>query len=229
MISHNHAEPGPADVARLERNILASPILAPIVRQWEAIALPDCWLVAGALAQTVWNDTFGCEPAYGVKDVDLVYFDGSDLSAAAEAEHEARIRQMFSGRGITIDVKNEARVHLWYSRKFGSEISPYTSTRHAITTFPTTATAIGVQPNGSDLLISALFGLDDLFETIVRPNKVQITPAIYAAKVARWRAFWPRLRIVDWSDDSLASQGLTPARCMPDSSAVIASEAKQSA
>jgi uncharacterized protein len=200
MTSHHHPDPGSSGVARLERLILASPILAPIVRQWEAIALPDCWLVAGALAQTVWNDAFGFAPDYGVKDVDLVYFDGSDLSEDAEAEHEARIRQMFSGRGITIDVKNEARVHLWYSRKFGSEISPYNSTRHAISTFPTTATAIGVQAAGPALLVAAPFGLDDLFETIVRPNKLQITRPIYAAKVTRWRAYWPRLRIVDWLD-----------------------------
>jgi hypothetical protein len=205
MISHKHAEPDPAHVARLERLILASPILAPIVRQWDAIALPDCWLVAGALAQTVWNNAFDLKPDYGMKDIDLVYFDGSDLSEAAEAEHEARIRHMFSRRGITIDVKNEARVHLWYSRKFGGEISPYTSTRHAITTFPSTATAIGVQPAGSALSISAPFGLGDLFDTLVRPNKVQITPAIYAAKVTRWRAFWPRLRIVDWSDEPIGN------------------------
>ena len=206
MISHKHAEPDPAHAARLERLILASPILAPIVRQWEAIALPDCWLVAGALAQTVWNNAFGFDPDYGMKDIDLVYFDGSDLSEAAEADHEARIRHMFSGRGITIDVKNEARVHLWYSRKFGSEISPYTSTRHAIAIFPTTATAIGIQPAAPELLISAPFGLDDLFESVVRPNKMKITPAIYAAKVTRWRALWPRLRIVDWLDDFIGSQ-----------------------
>jgi uncharacterized protein len=205
MTSHNCTKPDPGDVARLQRSILASPLLASIVSQWDAIGLPDCWLVAGALAQTVWNDIFGFEPGHGMKDVDLVYFDGSELSEAAEADHQARIRRMFSGCGITIDVKNEARVHLWYSRRFGSEISPYTSTRHAIATFPTTATAIGVRPTGSALLVSAPFGLGDLFDTIVRPNKVQITPAIYAAKVARWRAFWPRLRIVDWSDDPIGS------------------------
>ena len=206
MICDDHAEPDPSGVVRLKRIIMASPILAPIVRQWQAIALPDCWLVAGAIAQTVWNDAFGFEPDYGVKDVDLVYFDGSDLSEDAEADHAARIRHMFSGQGVSFDVKNEARVHLWYCRKFGGEIVPYTSTRHAITTFPTTATAIGVQPTGSELLLSAPFGLADLFGAIVRPNKVQITPAIYAAKVMRWRAFWPRLRIVDWSEHSIESQ-----------------------
>jgi hypothetical protein len=157
-------------------------------------------LVAGAIVQTVWNDFFDYEPNYGVKDVDLVYFDGSDLTQEAEANHEARIRQLFSSKGITIDVKNEARVHLWYARKFGAEIAPYTSTWHAITTFPTTATAIGVQPAGSGLLISAPFGLADLLGAIVRPNKVQITEAIYAAKVMRWRACWPGLTIVDWAD-----------------------------
>jgi hypothetical protein len=203
MISRKGAEP---DVARLERIILASPILAPLVSQWAAIALPDCWLAAGAIAQAVWNDLFGLEPNYGVKDVDLVYFDGSDLTPEAEANHEARIRELFSGRGITIDVKNEARVHLWYARKFGGEIAPNTSTWHAITTFPTTATAIGVQPAGSGLSIAAPFGLADLLGAIVRPNKVQITRAIYAAKVMRWRACWPRLTIVDWADQIPGSQ-----------------------
>jgi len=206
MIYHNRADPDPSRVTQFERLILGNPILAPIVNQWEAIALPDCWLVAGAIAQTVWNDAFGFEPDYGVKDVDLVYFDGSELSGDAEAEHEARIRHLFSGSGITIDVKNEARVHLWYSRKFGGGILPYTSTRHAMATFPTTATAIGVQPAGSGLLISAAFGLGDLFNAIVRPNKVQITPAIYAAKVMRWRALWPRLRIIEWLDQPIGKQ-----------------------
>jgi uncharacterized protein len=188
-----------AGVARLERIVLADPTLEPIIRQWAEVSLPDCWLVAGAIAQAVWNDAFGLEPGYGVADVDLVYFDGSDLSEDTEAEHAARIRRLFANRDVKIDVKNEARVHLWYREKFGYELLPYTSTKRAITTFPTTATAIGVQPAGSGLLISAPFGLSDLFDTVVRPNKVQIPRATYEAKVMRWRALWPRLKIMDWS------------------------------
>jgi hypothetical protein len=200
MVFDGPAEPDPADAARLERIILASPVLAPIIRRWEAISLPDCWLVAGAVVQTVWNDLFGFPPDHGFADVDLIYFDATDLTEQAEAVHEARIRRQFSTLPVKFDVKNEARVHLWYAGKFGYEIPPYTSARHAITTFPTTATAIGVQPAGPGLLISAPFGLSDLFSAIVRPNKVQVSQAVYESKVTRWRSVWPRLNIVAWQE-----------------------------
>jgi hypothetical protein len=99
---------------------------------------------------------------------------------------------------VRLDIKNEARVHLWYEAKFGSAIAPYSSTAHAITTFPTTAIAIGVQPTSSGPLISAPFGLADLFGLIVRPNKAQITRSIYEAKATRWKALWPQLTIIEW-------------------------------
>jgi hypothetical protein len=39
------------------------------------------------------------------------------------------------------DVKNEARVHLWYERRFGRHLEPYRSTGDAIATWPTTASS----------------------------------------------------------------------------------------
>ena len=183
----------------LLRLVLArSPIVATIVDRWPQIGLPHCWLVAGCLAQTVWNDAFGLPATHGISDVDLVYFDGEDLSAEAEARHADRIRALFADLGLWIDVKNEARVHLWYTEKFGSTLAPYVSTEDAITTFPTTATAIGVQPRPDGLHVFAPYGLSDLLGLIVRPNKKQITQAIYEAKVKKWRARWPNLRIVAW-------------------------------
>jgi uncharacterized protein len=175
-----------------------SPVIDAVLGRWHAIALPDCWLVAGALAQTVWNRAFGFGPHHGISDIDLVYFDGSDLSEYSEAQHAARIRGLFRDLEMKIDVKNEARVHLWYEQKFGYDIEPYTSTTHAISTFPTTATAVGVRPAEEKLAIAAPFGLDDLLGLVVRPNKVQITRVIYEAKAARWRALWPQLAILPW-------------------------------
>jgi hypothetical protein len=192
----------PGSVSETEnalRSILSrSPLVAAIVDRWPAIGLPDCWLVAGCLAQTVWNDASGLPPTHGISDIDLVYFEAGDLSQEAEADHAARIRGLFADLGLWIDVKNEARVHLWYAEKFGDALPPYVSTEDAITTFPTTATAVGVQPRADGLHVFAPYGLSDLLGLIVRPNKKQITQAIYDAKVKKWRACWPDLRIVAW-------------------------------
>jgi hypothetical protein len=46
--------------------------------------LPDAWLVAGCLFQTVWNLQAGRDATAGIKDYDLFYFDDADLSEQAE-------------------------------------------------------------------------------------------------------------------------------------------------
>ena len=48
------------------------------------LALPEWYLVAGCLYQTVWNIVTGQPPESGILDYDLVYYDSSDLSWHAE-------------------------------------------------------------------------------------------------------------------------------------------------
>jgi hypothetical protein len=190
----------PSQETQLRAALSRSPIVATIVGRWREVGLPDGWLVAGCVAQTVWNDASGLPAGHGISDVDLVYFDGDDLSQETEAAHAARIRALFADLGLWIDVKNEARVHLWYAEKFGTVLAPYVSTEDAITTFPTTATAVGMQPRADGLHVFAPYGLSDLLGLIVRPNKKQITQAIYDAKVKKWQAKWSGLRVVPWDD-----------------------------
>ena len=180
--------------------VLRSPLISALLSNWSEIGLPDCWLVAGAVTQTVWNHKFGYPAMHGINDIDLVYFDANDLSEKAEAEQAARIQGAFCDLPAWLDVKNEARVHLWYEAKFGYPIEPYTSAAHAITTFPTTATAVGLRSDDNALKLYAPFGLSDLFRGIVRPNKKQITREIYAQKVDRWITAWPKLTVVTWGD-----------------------------
>lgn len=183
---------------QLQAIIRESPLLSPLLRRWNEIALPDAWLVAGAIAQTVWNHAYGFSLDHGINDIDIVYFDAHDLSEDAEADHAARIRMAFSDQPVWIDVKNEARVHLWYAAKFGYPIEPYISTTDAITTFPTTATAVGVRPHNGGLELCAPFGLADLLGGFVRANKRQITREVYERKVDRWIKVWPELKVVSW-------------------------------
>lgn len=191
---------GQALVDDLEVALEQNKWLREILERFEEIALPASWLVAGSIAQTIWNLGCGRSAELGLKDVDLIYFDDQDLSFNAEASHERRLRDLFRRLPIKLDVKNEARVHLWYEERFGYAIKPYLSSADAIATFPTTATAVGVRRIRGKLECCAPFGLDDLFGLVVRPNKRQITRPIYEAKVDRWRSIWPRLTFLPWEE-----------------------------
>jgi uncharacterized protein len=187
-------------LADLEVALRQNKWLEEILERFEEIVLPDSWLVAGCIAQTIWNLGCGQPAELGLKDVDLIYFDEQDLSFESEVDHERRLRDLFRHLPIKLDVKNEARVHLWYEERFGYAIKPYLSSADAIATFPTTATAVGVCWIRGKLECCAPFGLDDLFGLVVRPNKRQITRTIYEAKVDRWRPIWPRLNFLAWEE-----------------------------
>ena len=178
-------------------------LLEEILGRFEENDLPDTWLAAGCIAQTIWNLRCGQPAEFGLKDVDLI-FDEQDLSAETEAYHERRIRDLFPGLPLKLDVKNEARVHVWYKDRFGYPIEPYSSCADAIATFPTTATSVGIRQVLGKFECCAPFGLDDLFGLVVRPNKRQITRAIYEAKIDRWRSIWPDLTYLPW-DDAIAA------------------------
>jgi hypothetical protein len=190
---------------RLEAALRQNRSLSEILDRFDEIGLPDAWLVAGAIAQTVWNLAAGHPAQRGIKDADLVYFDAADLSADAEAAHERRIRERFAHLPYKLDVKNEARVHLWYEKRFGYPIRPYGSVAEAIASFPTTATAVGVRRHAGRFEYCAPYGLDDLWALIVRPNKAQISCEVYEAKLERWRAYWPYLTFLPWTAASAAA------------------------
>ena len=184
----------------LEQSLRDNPAISELLGSWTRLDLPDCWVVAGAVVQSYWNQAHDYSPLHGISDVDIVYFDPHDLSEQSEADHAARIGAAHKDLPVRFDVKNEARVHLWYEDRFGYPIDPYPSAEAAIDTFPTTAGAIGVRPAGDEIICYTTFGLDDLMSLTVRPNKRQITRDIYESKIARWQSVWPKLDIIGWDD-----------------------------
>jgi uncharacterized protein len=181
-----------------ERLIQRNPVVVAILDRMSVLGLTDCWLAAGALFQTVWNVLSDRDPAAGILDYDLNYFDDTDLSWEAENGAIARAAEVFGGVEATIQVRNEARVHLWYEAKFGVACPPYRSTRHAISTFPNCSSCIGVRRTAGRLEVFAPFGLADLFALRTRPNPGLAPAEVYETKTSRWLKEWPQLTVLPW-------------------------------
>ncbi|RUZ94018.1 nucleotidyltransferase family protein, partial [Mesorhizobium sp. M7A.F.Ca.US.006.01.2.1] len=64
--------------------VLADPLLRDALARARTLDLPDWLVVSGALYNSVWNHLTGKPSGYGIRDVDLFYFDDSDLSYEAE-------------------------------------------------------------------------------------------------------------------------------------------------
>jgi len=187
-----------AQTAAFERMVMSNPMIAAIVERMPLLALPGCYLTAGALFQTVWNCLSGRDPGAGIRDYDLNYFDDTDLSWDAEDAIIRRADALFADLNGTIEVRNEARVHLWYEAKFGVPCPPYRSTEAAILSFPSMSACLGIRPGQAGLEIFAPNGFGDLFALRTRPNPVLAPQTVYEAKVARWRLEWPGLDVFPW-------------------------------
>lgn len=196
-----------AQVREFGRIICLNPTVAEILERMPALQLPDCWLAAGALVQTVWNVLSDRDPRTGILDYDLNYFDAADLSWEAEDRAITAAASALAGIDADIQIRNQARVHLWYEEKFGVPCPPYRSTRHAISTFANCSSCLGVRVADGAFEVFAPFGLTDLFRMTARPNPVLAPPEIYAAKTARWAEEWPRLTVLAWPDQPRAVPG----------------------
>ena len=183
---------------RLLNIIFQSDLISDAFERATRLNLPNWYIGAGCIAQSVWNHFHGYSLESFIGDVDLVYFEPTDLSFEAEDAVIQQAAEYFEGFLIPVDIKNQARVHLWYPEKFGYKISPYQSVENAIDTWPTTATAVALRPDGSTYAVYAPYGLDDLFSLTIRPNKVQITREIYEEKCQKWGQCWPKLKFELW-------------------------------
>ena len=174
-----------------------SPVLFDVLEGAQTLGLEDYYIGAGCVCQTVWNFQNGLDLMHGISDIDFVYFD-EDLSYEAEDCVIKRVKQRFCALPVDIDVKNQARVHLWYKDHYGYDLKPYVSLEEAISTWPTTATSVGVRLQDCALTVCAPFGLNDLFGQIVRPNKTQITEETYREKCEKWKSKWNTLTFIPW-------------------------------
>lgn len=161
-----------------------------------ALALPDWMVFSGAVYQPVLNHLTGRAPDHGLNDYDLAYFDASDLSYAAEDRVIRRAAAAFTPPlSDLVEVRNQARVHLWFEGKFGEPYPPLASTAEALERFASATFAVGARLEaGGTLSLFAPFGLEDLFGLRLTPNPKRPSGGFARVAAAAQRR-WPELTI----------------------------------
>ncbi|CAI4215988.1 unnamed protein product [Parascedosporium putredinis] len=101
-----------------------NPTLVEVLKRAATLNLPQWYVAAGAVSQTIWNHVSSLPPETGIHDYDLVFYDASDLSYEAE---------------------DAARVHLWYEERFGIACPVHQSVEDGIDSWMTTSAMIGVR------------------------------------------------------------------------------------
>lgn len=163
---------------------------AQILEHWDQIMLPDCWLVAGSLFQTVWNLVEGKSPEADIRDYDLFYHDQSDLGAEGERLVQQRVTGLFADLGVAVEVINQARVHLWYEDYFGFPCPQLQNSQDGIDRFLILETCVGIRPNE----IYAPNGLQVIYQGTLSMNPLTPHLELYRKKVESYRSRWGWLR-----------------------------------
>src|SRR6476620_8118197 len=153
--------------------------------------------MSGAVYQRVLNALTERAPDYGVRDYDLGYFDASDISYEAEDAVIRRVATAFDEPlRSAVEVRNQARVHVWFESHFGESYTALSCTAEALERFVSPMFAVGVRLKRDDRLhIAAPFGLADLFALRLRrtpgaspPTSPKSPPASPAGgRESRWK------------------------------------------
>ena len=186
--------------------VLRNPWVGEIVGRAGRLRLRDWYLAAGCLFQTAWNVLDGRDPEHGIGDYDLIYHDPADLSWDAEDAVIRRCAAAFADLdlpdGVVVEVRNQARVHLWYEDHFGVPCPPLRSSAEAIDRYAAFACQVGLRVAEGSYEVYAPAGFDDLFGFVLRPNPLIAPRHVYETKAARWRSLWPRLTVLPWSEEA---------------------------
>ncbi|MHB8287384.1 MAG: nucleotidyltransferase family protein, partial [Caulobacteraceae bacterium] len=132
---------------------------------------------------------------WGIKDYDVFYFD-PDTSWDAEDQVIRKVAAHTDDLGVAVEVRNQARVHLWYADRFGSTYPQLHSARDSIDRYLIccTCTCIGIEVASG--AVYAPYGLEELTRGALRINPLNSKPELFALKAQSYQSRWPWLTVV---------------------------------
>jgi len=161
-----------------------------ILNQVRSLNLPDWWIGAGFVRNKVWDYLHDFSNRTE-KDVDIIYFDRSDITEETEKEIEQDLKNKNSD--IDWSIKNQARMHIRNNH------FPYTSSIDALSRWPETATCVAVKiDTNNQLFLEAPFGIEDIVNMKVRLNPYYPRLQIFEERIKNknWIKIWPQLKYI---------------------------------
>ena len=165
------------------------------------LKLPNFYIAAGSVFQTIWNYYDNKPLNFGIKDIDIIYYDPINLSKESEQKLEKTIEDYLKKAGLNyeLDIHNEARMHLWKKDNENKNIDQYKNSEDAIDQWIATLHAIGITKENNEIKVYAPYGLSDIFSKTIRPIKHKNnSKELYNKKVASWQKRFENLNIVEW-------------------------------
>lgn len=178
--------------------VRASTWFMPALEAVRSLQLRSWCIGAGAVRNLVWDHLHGYSTPSALSDIDVAYFDESDLRP--EADHMLQACLSRAIPAMPWEVTNQAAVHLWFESHFGHAVPPLHSLEEAVASWPEFATSVGVTLGDDGAIdVIAPHGLDDLFSMRVCRNPVRVSVATYRSRVAdkRYRERWPKVTVVE--------------------------------
>jgi uncharacterized protein len=189
-------DPNPELEHRLVAMVRGDPDLTRVLETTATLGLNDWLVFSGSVYQCVWNAVTGRPPGHGVRDFDLGYFDEA-VSWDAEDAVIRRVAAAFDEPlRSRVEVRNQRRVSEWFPAKFGEPYPPVASTAEALDRFVAPAFAVGVRlALDGHIIVVAPFGLQDVFDMVVRPNPNRPLAKDWDRVIAGLRARWPEVKV----------------------------------
>ena len=176
----------------IARIIAQDPVGMEQLRAVRGLGLPDWCIAAGFVRNRVWDHLHGITPPRPPADIDVLFYDATDLGKEREAASEKRLNELLPAPW---QVRNQARMHVW------KNLPQHRSTADAMIYWLETVTSVGVRLEDDDTLtVVAPLGVDDLVGLVCRPTEFGRTRRDeYDARIAskRWRELWPKVRFLD--------------------------------
>ena len=166
------------------------------------LELPNFYIAAGSVFQTIWNYYDEKDLNFGIKDIDVIYYNNSDLSVEKDLEYYNMINEYvkLNGFNYEVDVSNEARMHLWkMEHGQGENVEQYKNSEDAMSKWIATVHAIGITKVNDNIKIYAPYGLSDIYSRTIRPIKHNgNSKELYNKKVVSWQNRFDNLNIIEW-------------------------------